>query len=49
MSDKLIYIPNDDTQNTLAALAEWYTNILGMSSSQVRPTLGTSIKLWVPV
>ncbi len=35
MSDKLIYIPNDDTQNTPAALAEGYTNILGMSSSQV--------------
>ena len=33
--DKLMYIPYYDTQNTPAALAEWYTNILGMSSSQV--------------
>ncbi len=47
MADKLMYMPNDDTQNNPAALAEWYTNILGMSSSQVRTTLGTSIKLWV--
>ena len=35
MADKLMYIPNNDTQNTPAALAEWYTNILGMSVSQV--------------
>ncbi len=49
MADKLMYITNDDTQNTPAALAEWYTNILGMSVSQVRPTLGTSINLWLPV
>ncbi len=44
MADKLMYIPNDDTQNTPAPLAEWNTNILGMSSRQVRSTLATSKK-----